>query len=204
VAILANLPRQDVKLVISDVPFIRNLPAIASHMIFTPSAVQARMAAVRALIRHLRDGGAALIFPSGRVDPDPEVLPGASEGLAAWSPSLELVLKQVPQTRLLISIVSGVLAPSCLGSPFTRLIDEPWRRLKLAEFIQIIQQLVLKRRFGLRPKVYFDQPLTASDLLADAASDDIQQAIIQRARQTLALHLGTFQFKSPESQISAA
>ena len=189
VAILANIMRQDVKLVVSDVPFIRSLPAISSHMIYTPASIQSRMAAIRALIRHLKTGGAALIFASGRVDPDPALLPGASENLGLWSSSLELVMRQVPQTRLLVSIVSGVLAPACLHSPLTRLVDEPWRRLKLAEFLQVIQQLVLKRNFGLRPQVYFDLPHTASELLAEAPSADLQGAIIQRAREALALHL---------------
>ena len=188
-AILSNLERKDVKIIVSDVPFLHSLPAASRQMIFTPAGAHSRMTAVREMIRHMQAGGAALIFPSGLVDPDPDISPFSGVNLETWSPSLDLVVRKVPETRLLVSIVSGVLAPACLRSPLTRLIDEPWRKQKLAEFLQVIQQLTLGRTFNLRPRITFGEPLTASELISRGSGEDLHLAILANARQVLDAHL---------------
>jgi hypothetical protein len=188
VAILSSLPRNDLKIVVSDVPFLRNLPALGRHMIYTISGVHGRMTALRSMIRQVQEGGAVLIFPSGLVDPDPAVLPGAYQELGAWSPSLELVMRKVPEVKILFTIVSGVLAPSCLRNPLTRLPKLDWQKQKLAEFLQVMQQLVFARSFGLTPKISFSQPFTVKELLENGDSSDILQLIIHQARQLLSVH----------------
>jgi hypothetical protein len=45
---------------------------------------------VRSMIRHLEFGGSVLIFLSGRVEPDPAILPSAHQALQNWSQSIEL------------------------------------------------------------------------------------------------------------------
>ncbi len=189
IAILSSLPRQDIKVVVSDIPFLRSLPAASRHMIFTPANMSARIETVRGMIRQMEEGGALLIFPSGLVDPDPMVTPGADRGLENWSGSLDIVLKRVPETRLQIVIVSGVLAPSCLNNPMTRLLKERWRQQKLAEFIQVIQQLVLKRKFELVPKLSFGDPMNASELMMKSRDRDLHTAIVGCADAVLESHL---------------
>ena len=191
VAIISSLPRNDLKIVVSDIPFLRNLPALGRHMIYTISGVHGRMTALRSMIRQVQEGGAVLIFPSGLVDPDPAVLPGAYQELGAWSPSLELVMRKVPEVKILVTIVSGVLAPACLRNPLTRFPKVDWQKRKLAEFLQVMQQLVFTRSFGLTPKISFAQPFTAKELLDNGDSSDILQLIISQARQLLAVHTGS-------------
>ena len=111
VAIAASLPRQDLKIVITDVPFTRALLAADDHLIFTPHEPVARANTVREILRHLMNGGAVLIFPSGHLDPDPAFMAGAAKGLEDWSRSVALILRRAPQTWLLVTIVGGVLEP---------------------------------------------------------------------------------------------
>jgi len=191
VAILSSLPRNDLKIVVSDVPFLRNLPALGQHMIYTISGAHGRMTALRSMIRQVQEGGAVLIFPSGLVDPDPAVSNQAYQKLGAWSPSLELVMRKVPEVKILVTIVSGVLSPACLRNPLTRLPKLDWQKQKLAEFLQVMQQLVFARSFGLIPKISFAQPFTAKELLDNGDSTDILQLIIEQARQLLAVHTGS-------------
>ena len=191
VAILANLPRPDMKVVVSDVSLLRSLPALDRRFIYTVSGVHRRMQAMRQLIRHLQDGGSALIFATGFVDPDPAVLPGAGEKLADWSPSLELALRRVPSARVLPTIVSGVLSETSLRSPLLRFQREAWRQRKLAEFLQVIQQLLFRRDYGLTPHISFGQPLTAAELSEGHPSGEIMPEIIAQARQLLQQHLRT-------------
>jgi hypothetical protein len=51
------------------------------------------MRSIRKSVRYQRDGGALLIFPSGLVDSDPVLLPGAREALATWWPAIGALLR---------------------------------------------------------------------------------------------------------------
>jgi hypothetical protein len=161
-AIAATLVRDDFKVIVSDVPFLRGMVATAPHLIYMTHDAHVRMGIVRESVRHLRAGGALLVYATGVVDPDPALLPGARESLQSWSPSLALFLRQVPEAVLLPTIVSGVLAPSCYRHPLTRLRKDQRSKQFLAEFIQVGQQVLFDRRFPLTPKVRFAAPLTAA------------------------------------------
>jgi len=188
VAIAASLPRQDLKIVVSGVPFFHSLSFIRDHLIYSAEDVHGRMLVVRGAIRHLREGGAVLIFPSGTVDPDPAVFPFAPQSLEAWSASLALMLDKAPGTRLLVTMVSGVLAPECWRHPLVRLRHSFWEKQKLAEFIQVIQQLVLSRHFPLIPRVTFGNPVTLPELCLGEEVEDIMQAIRKNAQGLMEVH----------------
>ena len=163
--IAASLPRDDLKIVVSGFPFLRNLPSTARHLIYTQRDNPfERMTVIRSAIRHLQDGGSLLIFPSGKVDPDPAVLPGADQALERWSPSLEIMVRKVPQTRILVTIVSGVLSKSWVRNPLARLRKDIPDRQMIAEFLQVVQQMVFPRSLLMTPTVFFDYPFTSSDL----------------------------------------
>jgi hypothetical protein len=187
-ALASCLPRDDLKIIVSDVPFFRRLHGTAVHMIYTPppSEPQGRMTVIREGIRHLRAGGALLIFAKGQVEPDPATLPGAEDSIWGWSPSMPLFLRRVPEAKLLVTIVSGVLAPSCLRHPLTRLRKELQYKQVLAEFIQVSQQVLFGRRFGLVPTVRFARPLTLADLGGGRDPHAALQTIVERARGLLA------------------
>jgi hypothetical protein len=185
---IANLPRQDIALVVSEVPLFKSMPALNSHLIYTEAGAHGRMGALRSFLRHLQQGGLVFIFPTGVVDPDPAFLPGAEQALERWSPSLELALRHVPQTRLVPAIVSGVLETSCLRSPLLRLQRERWRQQKLAEFLQVMQQILLKRDFGLTPHLSFGSALNADELRRTYNDEALMPAIIAHAKKTLADH----------------
>ena len=188
VAIAASLPRQDLKIVVSGVPFFHSLSFIRDHLIYSAQDAHGRMLAVRGAIRHLREGGSVLIFPTGTVDPDLAVFPFAPQSLESWSSSLALMLNKAPGTRLLVTTVSGVLAPECWRHPLVRLRQSFWEKQKLAEFIQVIQQLVLSRRFSLIPRVTFGSPLTLPELCLGGRAEDIMQAIRENANRLMEVH----------------
>jgi hypothetical protein len=185
-AIVSALGRDDLKIYVSDVAFLRSLYASSRHLIFTPAEPHRRMAAIREGIRHLGNGGALLILATGLVEPDPAVMPGAEEALQKWSASLPLFLHCVPEAKLLVTVVSGVLAPAALRHPLTRLQANLRLKQMLAEFVQVSQQMLFRRRFGLRPAVRFAQPLVASDLGSGHDAQAALTVITARARGLLA------------------
>ena len=190
-AIAANLPRSDLKIIASGMPFMRGLSATARFLIYAPRPpeIHGRMNAVRQAIRHLLEGGSLLIFPSGGVDPDPEVLPGAQESLTKWSSSVEILLKKVPQAKLVLTIVSGVLSPACLRHPLTRLRKGLRERQLTAEIVQIVQLMILGKKFNLTPRISFARPVTLEELGKEINTFGLQQTIIARARHAMTVHL---------------
>jgi hypothetical protein len=183
--VASALARDDLRIVATNVPFLRAMYATAPHFIYTSRDTHERMSVVRESIRHLKEGGALLIFARGKVEPDPAVLPGAEKELQDWSPSLSLFMRQVPETKLLVSIVSGVLSPSCLDHPLTRLRNELRYKQVLAEIVQISQQILLGRTFGLTPSVRFAAPLTATELGGVRDAKATWAAVVARAQELL-------------------
>ena len=184
-ALSVALGREDLKILVSDVPFLRNMLAASRHMIYTDTAAgtEARLGAGREGLRHLRTGGGLLVYASAQVDPDPALLPGAAEALEGWSASLSLFARRVPDLQVLVAIVSGVLSPACYRHPLTRIRRDQRLRQFLAEFLQVGQQVLFGRRFGLEPTVRFAPPLRVAGLNDPV---DVRALAIAQARQLLA------------------
>ena len=185
--IAASIPRPDLKIVAADNPFIAGVRHAAESMIYTTLDAHERMMVVRKVIRHLQDGGAVLIFPSGSIDPDPALSPQAADDLAKWSPSIELMLRRVPQTRILLTIVSGVLSARWRWNIFVRLLGDDYKQRSVAEVLQVIQQMVFPNSVPVTPRLSFANPLTTEDLLA--TGQGILDGMLERAHRLMADHL---------------
>jgi hypothetical protein len=191
ISILAALPRTDVQFIISDVPFLRALRHCREHAVYASEDTHERLGAVRQMIRHLGSGGTVIIFPGTELDPDPSFLPGAAERLKDWSRSIALLLRRVPETQLVPTIVGGVLSPRFHAHPLTKLAPVGWERIKLAEMLQIMQQLVLGTRLDLWPTVTFGEPVRLKGLIASdttTSHDAVMSAILRRAQDVLDQH----------------
>jgi len=184
----ASLPRNDLSIVAWGFPFLKNLPAARNHLIFTGPDAHSGAAVVRSAIRHLREGGALLIFPGGKVEPDPAALPGATEAISTWSPSLEFLLDKVPQTQVVITIVSGVLAPAFIENPLIRF----WRGVRdpqmVAEVIQLVTQMLFPDKVHLTPRISFGVAITIDELRLEAGETRLLSSIVARARRELVEH----------------
>jgi hypothetical protein len=168
-------------------PSARHLPSIAPHFIPISEDPYRRMAAVRAALQHLLDGRALLIFPRGDVEIDPALSPQALEGISRWSPSLELFLRRAPRASLVIATVGGVLSARWFNHPILRLWKKTEQRQKVAEIIQVAEQLILSRKPQLSPLVYFSPPLTFSGIDRIAAPPGrLMQILAQAARSQMA------------------
>jgi hypothetical protein len=189
VAMITTLSRKDLKIVVSGAQFLHSLPTLRKHFIFVPKDAQARVQTVRLMIRHLHSGGAVLVFASGVVDPDPAVLPGAWDAMGGWSPSLEIVLRRVPQARLLPAIISGVLSPAALRLPIIRIQKEAWKQRRLAEYFQVSGQMIFPRRFRFSPCISFGLPLSAAEMRQSDPAMGVMGTIIEQARLLLDRHM---------------
>lgn len=186
--ISALLPRKDLKIIAGVSPFTQALPALSQHLIFSSQEPAQRMMVIRAGIRHLRAGGALLLFPGGRIEPDPACLPGARESLEAWSRSVELFLRAVPETQMVNVVVSHVLLPQFLSHPLARFRKSPEARQRVAEFFQTIYQLMLPKRFLPTPCLTFSEPVRV-EILQTQSENDLTLQIVARMRMLFDKHL---------------
>jgi 1-acyl-sn-glycerol-3-phosphate acyltransferase len=182
VALFAAIPRRDLRVIALDRPFLRALPNTARHLDLLPDDANARAGVTRAVARYLRDGGAALTFPAGHIEPDPLTLPGAEASLDAWSESIGLFTRLVPQMTIVVAMVGGVYTPAALRNPLTGLRRRRADRELLAAALQLAWRPYQRNVID----VAFAAPLRAAGLLArDSDPVRITRAITDRARQVL-------------------
>ena len=187
--VAADLPRQDLKVVAGGISFLQAFSAAERGLIFAGRDYAARATALRAAVRHLQAGGALLTFPSENIDPDPEREAVGPEELERWSPSVEWMLRRVPRAAVVVVIVSGVIRRGCYHHPLTRLRRDAADRRRVASLVQMSGQLLLRRTAPVVPRVSFAAPMTVA---GDGTREEVaraMQAILDRARQTLAQHV---------------
>lgn len=186
ILVSAYVDRHDYKVIIGDIPFFRHLPHIGERAFFAPEPgdTMGRMQVIRDSIRHLKSGGALLIFPRGGIEPDPDFMPHPDGEFDRWSRSLEIFLQRVPGLQILVTIASGVIARSSMRHPITWFRRHRPDRQRLAFLHQLARQMLAGNElFALTPRVTFGEIVTGENhehLLAD---------IEHAARRTLKQHM---------------
>lgn len=198
--IASRLHRSDLKIVATEYPFYQALSKLKNNFIFTTNKWNDRVSAIRQSVRQLQDGGALLIFPRGILEPDPAVMAGAETTISEWSPSIELFLRKVPEARLVITIVSGLIAPSSLRNPIVRLGRNPAERQTVVEIFQMIRHIYLPRSLRVSPKLTFDAPRSALELFEQFGKRGVMQEIVQSAQQLMSTHLQSFSPQFAQTQ----
>jgi len=188
--IASQIPRDDLKIIVNlPLDFIQTLPSTLQHFIYAPPDPHIRIGVIRSALQHLKCGGALLLFASGGIDPDPASMEGASQALNKWSRSIEIFLDKVPDTQLLLSMISGILIPKYVHHLFTHFRKERSDRQRIAEFFQVIRQMLSPGKYLQQPKISFADPIKLGDLIQSEKTEELMPALIKRAKQLLADHL---------------
>ena len=169
-AVLSTVPRADLRLVSADRPFVRALENIAQRTFFVSDRPGERLAVIRQVTRYLQQGGAVLICPAGRIEPDPAVMPGAVESLQTWSESLDLFVRLAPQSVIAPTVVSGVVYGPALHHPLTRLCRSERDRERIAATLQAWWQSTGRITRHINVQIEFGKPLSALELNARGAA----------------------------------
>ena len=163
VALFCALKNPQLKIIALERPFLQALPNTSKQLFYVKDDPAARMALVRQVSGHLRAGGSALTFPAGEIEPDPNVYPGATESLQAWTDSVGVFIRMAPETAILPVLVRGVIWEKTakhfiLGIKKTREEKE-----KLAAAMQLLAMIV----FNMKPvsvTVQIGKPITVKEL----------------------------------------
>lgn len=133
--------RDDLRVIALDRPVLREVPHLASRLLYVNGDSSGRTGLVRRVADHLRTGGAVLTFPAGTIEPDPALRLGdALTSLDTWGNSVELLVRLVPGVAVLPVAVSGVIARRMLRNPLARRRTTPADRELAAATLQVLLQ----------------------------------------------------------------
>jgi hypothetical protein len=192
------LHRQDLRIIVYEVGFYHAMPNCDRQFIYATDDQSGRMLTLRTAIQHLNQGGSLLQFGTGLIDPDPEVFPGAEEEVEKWSPSVEVMLRKCPETKLVLTAASGVVLPRFAYHPVTRLRQTPMDRRRLAEVTQILTQLASPGSVKINAHFSFAEPVTVEELSRESDGRRLMPAIIAREKQLLRDHVAWVASLTPE------
>lgn len=165
-ALLASLPRPDLRILSGARELLEALPHLHAHLI--PIDPKHPERSVRGAVRHLRAGGAVLTFPAGQIEPDPALQrAAAAASLRTWSPSVTRLARLEPRTKVVPASASGVVTPATLRHPLTLLHRAPEDKAWLAACLQVMDRRYQRNRVAVR----YGPPLSlnaASGALPDA------------------------------------
>jgi hypothetical protein len=191
VALGSCVPRNDLRIFVGNTPFFRALPNASQRFIQTSGKDDptGRMISLRDSIETLRGGNSLLIFGGGTIDPDPALSIGKKAVMNEWSTSVEIMLRKVPEARLVVAIASGIVLPRFAYHPVTWLRSEPVDKRRLSEFMQVITQLIFPWSVKVDACLSFAPPVSLSELESESTSRRLMPAIQARAQRLLEEHM---------------
>jgi hypothetical protein len=176
-ALFSALNRTDLRIIAVDRTFLKSLPNVSERLFYVTDDPGARMALVRQVSGHLRSGGAALTFPVGEIEPDPNVYPGAVEALSKWTDSVGVFLRMAPETAILPVLVRGVLWKKTANHPLSYVKKTREEREILAAAFQFLIQILFNRK-PLDVTVQIGKPITVAEL-GSKDTQVIHQAVLR-------------------------
>ncbi len=162
-SLFCALSRPDLKIIALDRPFLKALPNLSKQLFYLREDAAARMSLVRQVTLHLRAGGAALTFPAGHIEPDPDVYPGAVDSLQQWTDSAGVFIRMAPETAVLPVLVRGVVWKKAARHPLLHLKGTKAERETLAAAFQLLAHVMWNAR-PVTVRVQVGKPIYARDL----------------------------------------
>lgn len=177
------LNRPDLKIIALDRPFLTALPNMSKQLAYVTGDPAARFKLIRQISTHLREGGAALTFPAGEIEPDPDLHKSAVETLRCWTDSAGVFVRMAPETAVLPVLVRGVIRQKTARHPITYLKRARLEREKLAAALQLLAHVMLKKK-DVHVRVQIGNPIYTKDL-GTTETKVIHEAVLAEMRHLL-------------------
>lgn len=182
-ALFAALNRPDLKIIALDRPFLNALPNTSKQLFYVKDDSAARMTLVRQVSAHLRAGGAALTFPAGHIEPDPDVYTGAVASLDNWTDSVGVFIRMAPETAILPILVRGVIREKSTRHGLLKIKKTREEKEKLSAALQLLAHVVFKQN-DVHIRVQIGRPIYAKDL-GSTKTQVIHQAVLAEMKNLI-------------------
>ena len=162
-SLFSALNRTDLHILALGRPFLDAMPNLSKQLFYLRDESASRLAFVRQVSTHLRNGGAALTFPAGRIEPDPDVYEGAVESLQSWTDSVGVFIRLAPETAVLPVLVRGVVWKKAAYHWLTKIKKTKEEKNRLAAALQLLAYVMLKVK-PVSVRVQIGRPIYAREL----------------------------------------
>ncbi len=179
----AALNRPDLRVIALQRPFLESLTNVSKQLFYVTDDPTSRMTLVRQVSAHLRNGGAVLTYPGGRIEPDPDVHSDASESLNSWTDSAGIFIRMSPETPVLPVLVRGVVWRKALNHPLTRLRKTRMEREALAAAYQVFLHM-RGNMVEVNVRVQIGNPIYAKDI-GSVQTHIVHQAVLAEMKQLI-------------------
>ncbi len=163
VALFAALKRKDLHIIALDRPFLNTLPNTTKRLFYVYDDPAKRMTLVRQVSSHLKNGGTALTFPAGHIEPDPDVYPGAIEALNEWTDSVGVFVRMAPNAAILPVLVRSVVAAKYAHHWILKIKKTREEKEKLAAALQLLGMILFNEK-PVTATVQIGRPIYIKDL----------------------------------------
>jgi hypothetical protein len=177
------LNRPDLRIIALDRPFLNALPNMSKQLAYVTDDSASRIRMIRQVSTHLRNGGAALTFPAGHIEPDPDIHEGAVESLHSWTDSAGVFLRMAPEAAVLPVLVRGVVRKKTVNHPLTYLKRTRPEREKLTTALQLLAHVMFKKK-DVHVRVQIGNPVYAKDL-GTTETRVIHEAVLAEMKQLI-------------------
>jgi len=182
-ALFSALTRDDLKIIALNRPFLLSLPNISKQLFYVTENPAERIALVRHVSAHLRNGGSILTFPAGHNEPDPDIYDGAVNSLRSWTDSVGVFLRLAPQTPIVPIVVRSVVWKRLAHSPIIQIKHTQDER----ELLVVALQLLAMVMFNIKPvsvTVQIGKPVTVKEL-GTTETQVIHQAVLAEMKRLI-------------------
>lgn len=183
ISLFTAINRLDLRIIAVHRPFLASLVNVSKQLSYISDDPSERMRAVRQVASHLRTGHAALTFPAGKIEPDPDVHTGALDSLCDWTDSSAVFLRFAPQTKIVPVLVSGVIWERTARHWITRIKQTREDQEKLAAALQLLAMITRDAR-PTTVHVRFGKPITVDDV-DSLEADCIHEKLMERMRSLI-------------------
>lgn len=177
------LNRTDLKVIVRNRPFLNALPNLSRQLAYIDDDPGLRIRLIRKVSAHLRNDGAALTFPAGRIEPDPDIQKGAVESLGSWADSVGVFIRMAPDTAILPVVVRGVVRKKTANHPLSYLRRHPDDRERFVAALQLLAHVMFKRK-DVRVRVQIGRPVYAREL-GTTETGKIHQAVLTEMKRLI-------------------
>ncbi len=182
-SLFISLNRPDLKIIALKRPFLNALPNMSKQLAYVTDDSGSRFMLIRQVSAHLRTGGAALTFPAGHIEPDPDVQKGAIQSLRSWTDSVGVFIRMAPETPVLPILVRGVIRKKTARHPLTYLKRAREEREKLAAALQLLAHVMFRKK-DVHVRVQIGNPIYARDL-GTTETKVIHEAVLAEMKQLI-------------------
>lgn len=183
ISLFAAIRRADLKIIAIHRPFLVALKNATEHLFFIDDDPSKRMNAVRQVAAHLKNGGVALTFPAGEIEPDPDVYEGALDSFNKWMDSAAVFLRFARDAVIVPTLVSGVVWEKTARHPLTRIKRTRVDREKLAAALQLLA-MVSRNERPTTVQIQFARPIKLEEV-GSTDAQAIHKIVLGRMRELL-------------------